>query len=119
MRPTRSHGKWPSSSGGALTAVLPSSPHAGCCLQPTAKPGTKEGLGVHIGHSGQGLRDLKISDSEEERAGAWELSSRCVRNFDTLAAEEGDWKYGVRALGKGSWDFQIPKVSGDPRSPAL
>lgn len=54
--PTPSHGKWPSSSVDALTAVLPSSLHTGCCLQPTAKPGIKaefRGLG---GHGGKGLR---------------------------------------------------------------
>ena len=39
--PTPSHGRWPSSSMDASTAVLPSSHRNGCCLQPTAKLGMK------------------------------------------------------------------------------
>lgn len=41
VRPTPRHGRWPSSSIDALTAVVPSSPRTGCSLQPTAKRAMK------------------------------------------------------------------------------
>lgn len=47
-------GKWPSSNMDALTAVLPSLLQAGCCLQPTAKPGIQAGLRALRGRGGKG-----------------------------------------------------------------